>query len=64
VRVLCVLHVTNRTFEDELKRINKGKLLCPCFSYRVTCPSAMPLIIADGYPHRVCAVCYYDEDAR
>jgi hypothetical protein len=22
----------------------------------------IPLVIADGY-HRVCAVCYYDEDA-
>ena len=48
--------------EADLKRINKGKPLSPVLLIQGDMSKAMPLIIADGY-HRVCAVCYYDEDA-
>jgi hypothetical protein len=48
--------------EDNLKRINKGKPLSPVLLIQGDMSKAVPLIIADGY-HRVCAVCYYDEDA-
>jgi hypothetical protein len=48
--------------EDDLKRINKGKPLSPVLLIQGDMSRAVPLIIADGY-HRVCAVCYYDEDA-
>jgi hypothetical protein len=46
----------------DLKRINKGKPLSPVLLIQGDMARALPLIIADGY-HRVCAVCYYDEDA-
>jgi hypothetical protein len=48
--------------EDDLKRIAKGKPLSPVLLIQGDMSRAVPLIIADGY-HRVCAVCYYDEDA-
>jgi len=48
--------------EDDLKRIDKGKPLSPVLLIQGDMSKAVPLIIADGY-HRVCAVCYYDEDA-
>lgn len=48
--------------EADLKRINKGKPLSPVLLIEGDMSKAVPLIIADGY-HRVCAVCYYDEDA-
>jgi hypothetical protein len=47
---------------DDLKRIDKGKPLSPVLLIQGDMSNAVPLIIADGY-HRVCAVCYYDEDA-
>lgn len=46
----------------DLKRIGKAKPLSPVLLIRGDMATALPLIIADGY-HRVCAVCYYDEDA-
>ena len=48
--------------EDDLKRIDKGKPLSPVLLIQGDMSKGVPLIIADGY-HRVCAVCYYDEDA-
>jgi hypothetical protein len=48
--------------EDDLQRINKRKPLSPVLLIQGDMSRAVPLIIADGY-HRVCAVCYYDEDA-
>ena len=48
--------------EADLKRINKGKPMSPVLLVGGGMSKAVPLIIADGY-HRVCAVCYYDEDA-
>jgi len=48
--------------EDDLKRISKGKPLSPVLLIAGDMSKAMPLIVADGY-HRVCAICFYDEDA-
>jgi hypothetical protein len=47
---------------QDLKRIRKGKPLSPVLLVRGDMSKAVPLIVADGY-HRICAVCYYDEDA-
>ena len=48
--------------EADLKRINKGKPLSPVLLVRGDLQQAVPLLVADGY-HRICAVCYFDEDA-
>lgn len=48
--------------EGDLKRISKGKPLSPVLLIQGDMSKAVPPIIADGY-HRICAVCYYDEDA-
>ena len=47
---------------EDLKIIHKGKPLSPVLLIEGDMSKAVPLVIADGY-HRVCAVCYYDEDA-
>ena len=46
----------------DLKRIHKGKALPPVLLIRGDIASGLPLIVADGY-HRICAVCYFDENA-
>jgi hypothetical protein len=46
----------------DLKRIRKGKSLSPVLLVRGDMSRGFPLVIADGY-HRICAICYYDEDA-
>src|ERR1700674_5278339 len=48
--------------EDDLKKIRKGKRLSPVLLIRGDMSRGIPLVVADGY-HRICAVCYYDEDA-
>jgi hypothetical protein len=48
--------------EADLKRIQKGKTLSPVLLVRGDMSRGIPLVIADGY-HRICAICYYDEDA-
>jgi hypothetical protein len=48
--------------EDDLARIRKGKELAPVLLIRGDLSKDVPLVIADGY-HRICAICYYDEDA-
>lgn len=48
--------------DDDLKRIHKGKPLAPVLLVRGDITAATPLIVADGY-HRICAICYYDENA-
>ena len=48
--------------EADLKRIHKGKTLSPVLLVRGDLSQGIPLIIADGY-HRICAVCYFDEDS-
>ena len=46
----------------DLKRIHKGKPLSPVLVIQGDFSHDVPLVVADGY-HRICAVCYYDEDA-
>jgi hypothetical protein len=46
----------------DLRRIRKGKSLSPVLLVQGDRSRAQPLLVADGY-HRICAVCYYDEDA-
>ena len=48
--------------EEDLKRIHKHKPLSPVLLVRGDLASGTPLVIADGY-HRICAICYFDEDA-
>jgi hypothetical protein len=48
--------------DDDLKKINKGKPLAPVLLIRGDLTEGAPLIVADGY-HRICAICYYDENA-
>src|ERR1700743_1379506 len=47
---------------EDLGRIRKGKALAPVLLVRGDMTRNVPLLIADGY-HRICAICYYDEDA-
>ena len=48
--------------QEDLKRIDKHKALSPVLLVRGNLGRGTPLIVADGY-HRICAICYYDEDA-
>jgi hypothetical protein len=48
--------------DEDLSRIRKGKNLAPVLLIRGDMTKAVPLIVADGY-HRICAICYYDENA-
>jgi hypothetical protein len=48
--------------ESDLSRIRKGKELAPVLLIRGDMAKNVPLVVADGY-HRICAICYYDEDA-
>ena len=46
----------------DLKRIRKSKPLSPVLLVQGDMSSGIALTVADGY-HRICAICYYDEDA-
>ena len=46
----------------DLKRIHKGKSLSPVLLVQGDSSRTIALIVADGY-HRICAICYFDEDA-
>jgi len=48
--------------DEDLERIRKGKALPPVLLVRGNMSRNIPLIVADGY-HRICAICYYDENA-
>jgi hypothetical protein len=48
--------------DADLKRIHKGKALAPILAVSGDFALGLPLIVADGY-HRICAVCYFDENA-
>ena len=48
--------------DNDLKRIHKGKPLAPILLVQGEFTKGVPLIVADGY-HRICAICYYDENA-
>jgi hypothetical protein len=47
---------------EDLTRIRKGKDLAPVLLVRGDILQGVPLVVADGY-HRICAICYYDENA-
>jgi hypothetical protein len=47
---------------EDLKRIHKGKAVSLVLLVRGDMTRGNPLIVADGY-HRICATCYFDEDA-
>jgi hypothetical protein len=46
----------------DLKRVRKGKPLSPVLLIAGDMGAGIPLTVADGY-HRICAVCYFNEDA-
>lgn len=48
--------------DDDLRKIHKGKPLAPVLLVRGDMSNGVPLVVADGY-HRICAICYYDENA-
>jgi hypothetical protein len=48
--------------EADLKKVRKGKSLSPVLLVAGDMTLGIPLTVADGY-HRICAVCYFDEDA-
>jgi hypothetical protein len=48
--------------DNDLKKIHGGKPLGPVLLVRGDMRKGSPLIVADGY-HRICAICYYDENA-
>jgi len=48
--------------DEDLTRIRKGKELAPVLLVRGDMTRGVPLVVGDGY-HRICAICYYDEDA-
>jgi hypothetical protein len=48
--------------EADLKRVRKGKPLSPVLLVAGDMTVGIPLTVADGY-HRICAVCYFNEDA-
>ncbi len=48
--------------QEDLKKIRRGKRLSPVLLVRGDLTRGLPLVVADGY-HRICAICYFDEDA-
>jgi hypothetical protein len=59
---LDLLSADESHVKQDLRRIRKGKTLAPVLLIRGDMSRGVPLVIADGY-HRICAVCYFDEDA-
>jgi hypothetical protein len=58
---LPLLPRTEEHVQADLKRIHKGKPLSPVLLVQGDAARGLPLTVADGY-HRICAICYYDED--
>jgi hypothetical protein len=48
--------------DEDLRRIHKCKPLAPILLVQGEMTKGVPLTVADGY-HRICAICYYDENA-
>ncbi len=48
--------------DSDLRKIHDGKALAPVMLVRGDESCGRRLIVADGY-HRICAVCYFDENA-
>jgi hypothetical protein len=59
---LPLLPCDDAQVEADLKRIRKGKALSPVLLIAGEMSRPRALTVADGY-HRICAICYYDEDA-
>ncbi len=59
---LPLLDAKEAKVKADLKKLHKGKPLSPVLLIRGDIAHGAPLVIADGY-HRICAVCYFDEDA-
>ena len=59
---LVLLSADELHVKQDLRRIRKGKPLPPVLLIRGDMSLGIPLVIADGY-HRICAICYFDEDA-
>lgn len=48
--------------KDDLKKLHRGEPLAPVLLVQGDQARQRALVVADGY-HRICAICYYDEDA-
>jgi hypothetical protein len=59
---LPLLAIDEPHVAEDLKRMRKGKALSPVLLVRGDMSKCVPLVVADGY-HRICATCYYNEDA-
>ena len=59
---LALLPIDEPQVEVDLKKVRKGKSLSPVLLVAGDMTLGIPLTVADGY-HRICAVCYFDEDA-
>jgi hypothetical protein len=59
---LALLPIDEPQVEADLKKVRKGKSLSPVLLVAGDMTLGIPLTVADGY-HRICAVCYFDEDA-
>ena len=59
---LALLSRDEKRVASDLKRIHKGKQLSPVLLVQGAMKMGVPLTVADGY-HRICAGCYFDEDA-
>jgi hypothetical protein len=59
---LALLGADESHVKQDLKHIRKGKALAPVLLVRGDMSHGIPLVVADGY-HRICASCYFDEDA-
>lgn len=59
---LDLLSADDSHVKQDLRRMRKGKALAPVLLIRGDMSRGVPLVIADGY-HRICAVCYFDDDA-
>jgi hypothetical protein len=59
---LALLPKDEPQVEADLKKVRRGKSLSPVLLVVGDMTLGIPLTVADGY-HRICAVCYFDEDA-
>ena len=59
---LVLLSADESHVKQDLKHMRKGKALAPVLLVRGDMSRGIPLLVADGY-HRICASCYFDEDA-
>ena len=48
--------------EEDLRKLHAGESLAPVLLVQGDSSHQRALVVADGY-HRICAICYFDEDA-